>query len=93
MQVYAWNQTSVAREFVFFKSAPTAEWVILFFTGVVLALLDVLVFQRLPDSFITHVSIVVLWVVIAAIFNCIVWLRLGKELAFQWCTGYLLELL
>jgi tellurite resistance protein TerC len=75
----------------FFQSASAREWLVLLFTCATLFIVDVLVFQRLPDDFKMHLLTVFSWVVIAAIFNFVVWLYRGRESAFDWCTGYMLE--
>mmetsp|Transcript_84224 Transcript_84224/g.204225 ORF Transcript_84224/g.204225 Transcript_84224/m.204225 type:complete len:521 (+) Transcript_84224:82-1644(+) len=77
--------------FAFFMSAPPLDWLILFVVCVVLFVFDMLVLQRFQQSFRTHVWTLVFWVFVAVAFCILTYFRFGKELALNWCTGYLLE--
>mmetsp|Transcript_86813 Transcript_86813/g.254060 ORF Transcript_86813/g.254060 Transcript_86813/m.254060 type:complete len:486 (+) Transcript_86813:66-1523(+) len=75
----------------FFKSAPVTDWVILFVVCNVLFFFDLLVLQRFESSFRTHIWTLVFWVFVAVAFDILTYFRFGKEMALNWCTGYLLE--
>lgn len=75
----------------FFKSAPLREWLILVVACLILSAVDLLAIRRLPEGFWWHVGILGFWVVIACLYNIGMWLRMGKNIGLDWCTGYLLE--
>mmetsp|Transcript_10733 Transcript_10733/g.33432 ORF Transcript_10733/g.33432 Transcript_10733/m.33432 type:complete len:576 (-) Transcript_10733:125-1852(-) len=46
-----------------------------------------------PDTRTFHVAALLVWVAVAALYNCLVLLRLGKDSSTVWLIGYLLELI
>lgn len=75
----------------FFQSAPWPDWVILCVACIVLMFFDWFVLRRIPESFKAHIGIVLIWVAAAAIYDVIIYGRMGSGKATEWCTGYLLE--
>jgi len=75
----------------FFASAPTTDWVILGVVCMVLFLIDLLLIQRLPSSFRVHLLTVGFWFLAAVGYVFITWYRFDRDMALDWCTGYLLE--
>jgi len=78
--------------FAFFTKAPPMDWFILLIACVVLFLFDYFVLQRYTTGgFRTHMVILCIWIFLAAVFNLIVWARMGSMKAVDWSSGYLLE--
>jgi len=75
----------------FFKAAPVGSWMFLLGTCVALCLLDCFVLARFPSTFRWHAAAVGFWVLAAVGFNLVVLVIEGRQSAFQWATGYLLE--
>jgi len=75
----------------FFKAAPLPDWIILAVACALLCFLDMFVLQRFPDTFRVHVATILFWIVVAVLFNIIVWHRMGKQKSIEWISGYILE--
>jgi len=75
----------------FFKSAPPKEWTIFGLTCAVLSSIDLLVLQRLPDTFAVHCSTLIFWICVAMAFCMMLWHRTSQTMALDWFTGYVLE--
>jgi len=75
----------------FFKAAPPRDWIVLGVACTVLCLIDMLVLQRVPDTFKWHLGAILFWVLVAVAFNLGVWSRMGHQKACEWCSGYILE--
>jgi len=75
----------------FFKSAPPTEWLILGSTCAILSMVDLLVWQSLPDTFTVHLSALCFWICMAMAFCTLLWYRTSQCMALDWFTGYVLE--
>merc|ERR1719492_481329 len=75
----------------FFKSAPPKEWLILGSTCTILSSIDLLILQRLPDTFAVHIATLIFWVCMALAFCMMLWYRTTQTMALDWFTGYVLE--
>lgn len=75
----------------FFSAAPLRDWVTLGVVSFALCLFDVLVLQRMPQTVRVHVGSIVLWLMVALLFNMWIWSRMGQQKAMEWCAGYVLE--
>jgi len=76
-----------------FDSAYPIDWYFLWVTLGVLVLMDVTVFQQLPETARSHVILLIFWMLIASCFCTEVWFRLGPEVGFSWLIGYGMEVI
>jgi len=75
----------------FFKSASKQQWTALVSFCAILFIMDMLVLQRLPDTFTMHIFCIFFWLSMAAVFNGWIFGTLGEEAGIEWCSGYFLE--
>lgn len=76
----------------FFESAVVYEWVLFAAAlGVFFPLFYVL--QDWPSTRKLHLIALFIWIGLGALYNALVWVRLGRNAGIMWFTGYLLELI
>jgi len=85
------NITPLNRGWGFFESGYKPEWLVLCISVVGLCLLDILVMQRLPNTFGWHLCSVFFWLLAGAGYDVFVWWYRDSGAGVYWIIGYVLE--
>lgn len=76
----------------FFRSADFDEWTMLLIAVIALVMFDGICLKNLDHTNTrTNLAVLAFWLAAAAVYNGVVWARMGVEPGLAWCSGYFLE--